>query len=132
MSDNFNKEFVKRELEYLADAGVIDGPSSLAPVAGSAVPKGRKVVTVGGEEWATVPVASGLEREVARLTQLVSDMDVEQQRLREVASWAQAVLTALNVGDVKRESPLHLKLREVMIAFRSRPNPKLTDPKDAV
>lgn len=36
----------------------------------------------------------------------------------EVVSWAQAVLTALNVGDVKRGSPLHSKLREVMIAYR--------------
>lgn len=37
---------------------------------------------------------------------------------REVARWAQALLTALNVGDVKSGSPLHLKLREVMIAYR--------------
>jgi len=36
----------------------------------------------------------------------------------EVAGWAQAVLTALNVGDVKSGSPIHLKLREVMIAYR--------------
>lgn len=35
-----------------------------------------------------------------------------------VVGWAQAVLTALNVGDVKSGSPLHLKLREVMIAYR--------------
>ncbi len=34
-------------------------------------------------------------------------------------SWAQATLTALNVGDVKSGSPLHLKLREVMIAYRA-------------
>ncbi len=37
---------------------------------------------------------------------------------QEVAGWAQSVLTALNVGDVKSGSPLHLKLREVMIAYR--------------
>ena len=37
----------------------------------------------------------------------------------EVVSWAQCVLTALNVGDVKSGSPLHLKLREVMIAYRA-------------
>ena len=36
----------------------------------------------------------------------------------EVAKWAQSVLTALNVGDIKSGSPLHLKLREVMIAYR--------------
>lgn len=37
----------------------------------------------------------------------------------EVVAWAQAVLTALNVGDVKSDSKLHLKLREVMIAYRA-------------
>jgi hypothetical protein len=37
----------------------------------------------------------------------------------EPLSWAQAALTALNVGDVKSGSPLHLKLREVMIAYRA-------------
>ena len=37
---------------------------------------------------------------------------------REVARWAQAVLTGLNVGDIRSGSPLHLKLREVMIAYR--------------
>ncbi len=37
----------------------------------------------------------------------------------EVAHWAQAVLTGLNVGDVMSGSPLHLKLREVMIAYRA-------------
>ena len=36
----------------------------------------------------------------------------------EVVSWAQAVLTALNVGDGKSGSKLHLKLRETMIAYR--------------
>jgi hypothetical protein len=38
---------------------------------------------------------------------------------QEVIHWAQAVLTALNVGDVQAGSALHLKLREVMIAYRS-------------
>ncbi len=38
----------------------------------------------------------------------------------EVVMWAQAVLTALNVGDVQGDSKLHLKLREVMVAFRAR------------
>jgi len=36
----------------------------------------------------------------------------------EVIRWAQATLTGLNVGDVKSGSLLHLKLREVMIAYR--------------
>ena len=39
-------------------------------------------------------------------------------RLLNVARWAQATLTALNTGDVKKNSHLHLKLREVMIAYR--------------
>lgn len=43
---------------------------------------------------------------------------IELESLREVARWAQATLTALNVGDVKSGSALHLKLREVMIAHR--------------
>lgn len=34
--------------------------------------------------------------------------------------WAQAALTALNVGDVRSGSLLHLKLREVMVAYRAR------------
>jgi hypothetical protein len=37
----------------------------------------------------------------------------------QVVVWAQCVLTALNVGDIKSGSPLHLKLREVMIAYRA-------------
>lgn len=37
----------------------------------------------------------------------------------EVIGWAQAVLTALNVGAVQSGSKLHLKLREVMIAYRA-------------
>jgi hypothetical protein len=40
--------------------------------------------------------------------------------LLEVAGWAQSVLTALNVGDVMSGSPLHLKLREVMIDYRDK------------
>lgn len=38
---------------------------------------------------------------------------------QEVLSCAQGVLTGLNVGDVQSGSPLHLKLREVMIAYRA-------------
>ena len=67
------------------------------------------------------------------------DMDSENSalvataidRLREtdeVASWGQAVLTALNVGDVKSGSLLHLKLREVMIAYRASMPEQPNDP----
>lgn len=52
-----------------------------------------------------------LEAEITRLRAIV-------ERLEEVMHWAQAVLTALNVGDVSRESAIHKKLREVMIAYR--------------
>ena len=44
---------------------------------------------------------------------------IERNEAKEVARCAQAVLTALNVGDVQSESPLHKKLREVMIAYRA-------------
>lgn len=37
----------------------------------------------------------------------------------EVVKWAQATLTALNVGDIKMGSLIHLKLREVLIAYRN-------------
>jgi hypothetical protein len=43
----------------------------------------------------------------------------ERDAARDVAQWAQAALTALNVGDVDSGSLLHLKLREVMIAYRA-------------
>lgn len=37
---------------------------------------------------------------------------------QEVIEWAQAALTVLNVSDIKSGSLIHLKLREVMIAYR--------------
>ncbi len=37
---------------------------------------------------------------------------------REVVKWASGILTALNVGNIQSGSLLHLKLREVMIAYR--------------
>jgi len=43
-----------------------------------------------------------------------------QCELDEVVQIAQAILTALNVGDVQKDSKLHLKLREVMIAYRKK------------
>lgn len=43
----------------------------------------------------------------------------DNARLREVMGLAQATLTALNVGDIKSGSPLHLKLREVLIEYRA-------------
>lgn len=63
-------------------------------------------------------------------TQNTTDSNEQQgEAISEVAQCAQAVLTALNVGDVQSGSPLHLKLREVMIAYRERVamGPALTD-----
>jgi len=54
-----------------------------------------------------------LKAEVERLRAATSAEAVK------VIEWAQAVLTALNVGDVQRESLIHKKLREVMIAYRA-------------
>ncbi len=48
------------------------------------------------------------------------DCDAELKSLREVAGWAQAVLTAWNTGDLPRECALHKKLREAMIAHREK------------
>lgn len=39
--------------------------------------------------------------------------------IKDVIQWAQATLSALNVGDVQSESPIHKKLRKVMIAYRA-------------
>lgn len=43
----------------------------------------------------------------------------KEKALEEVIGWAQAVLNSLNVGDIKSESLLHKKLREVMIEYRA-------------
>lgn len=65
-------------------------------------------------------------RFLAASWQDVADLIAEVERLRaenaaskSVAQWAQATLTALNGGDVQRESLLHQKLREVMIQYRA-------------
>jgi hypothetical protein len=47
--------------------------------------------------------------------------------LENMAGWAQAILTALNVGDVRSGSALHLKLREIMIAHRKTINTEETN-----
>lgn len=40
------------------------------------------------------------------------------ERLEDVAGWAQAVLTALNTGDVRKDSLLHHQLRTVLTKYR--------------
>ena len=46
------------------------------------------------------------------------DLQGEVDRLNIVMHTAQGVLTCLNIGDIKSESAMHIKLREVMIAYR--------------
>lgn len=47
----------------------------------------------------------------------------QSEQETELAGWLQAVLTALNVGAIASESPLHKKIREVMIAYRQQKAP---------
>lgn len=54
----------------------------------------------------------------ATMREATEQKDREITALKEVAGWAQAVLTGLNVGDLHSGSLLHLKLREVMIEYR--------------
>lgn len=56
--------------------------------------------------------------EVANLCRARTEAVEAAKRAEPVVAWAQAVLTALNVGDVQKGSPLHIKLREIMIAYR--------------
>jgi len=51
-------------------------------------------------------------------TVLVSKAELES--LRDIAGWAQAILTALNVGNIASKSLIHLALRDVMIKHRER------------
>ena len=57
------------------------------------------------------------QTKITELEQKLEERKLEE--LEKVKVWAQAVLTAMNVGNVERESALHLKLREVMIAYRA-------------
>jgi hypothetical protein len=50
----------------------------------------------------------------------VMRLEAELETALEVVHWAQAVLTALNAGDIKTGSLIHLKLRDVMIAYREK------------
>jgi len=50
-----------------------------------------------------------------------------ERAVQEIISCAQATLTALNVGDVQKGSPMHMKLREVMIAHRDKARAAIID-----
>ena len=52
------------------------------------------------------------------LVDYVRELQGKVERLEIVAGWAQAVLNALNTGDIASGSPLHRKLREIMIQYR--------------
>lgn len=57
---------------------------------------------------------------LTRITDCIRELYAANQlaQLLEIMHWTQATLTALNVGDVRSGSALHLKLREIMIAYR--------------
>lgn len=44
--------------------------------------------------------------------------DLLKGEVKHLASILQGVLTCLNIGDINSESPIHLKIREVMIEHR--------------
>jgi hypothetical protein len=56
--------------------------------------------------------------QVEQIAESLAAVEWRVNRLEEIAHWAQATLTALNVGNVESESRLHKKLREVLIAYR--------------
>ena len=59
------------------------------------------------------------QREFSEAKGYLQALEDERKRVASVVQIAQGVLTALNVGNVASESPLHLKLRETMIAYRA-------------
>ena len=61
------------------------------------------------------------ERDAAKKQLAVRE--VERKRLAEVYHWAQALLTALNTGDVQKESLIHKKLRQALIEYRAALSP---------
>jgi hypothetical protein len=63
--------------------------------------------------WSEVP-----ENNKQLMVAVCGEIAARLERLEVVMHWAQAVLTAWNISDLMKESLLHKKLREVMIAFR--------------
>ena len=61
--------------------------------------------------------------EVEALKEQLAARESECKRLTEVYHWAQALLTALNTGDVQKESLIHKKLRQVLIEYRAALSP---------
>ena len=61
--------------------------------------------------------------EVESLKEQLASRESECKRLTEVYHWAQALLTALNTGDVQKESLIHKKLRQVLIEYRAALSP---------
>lgn len=53
------------------------------------------------------------------LCESIANLLVQQfKHVQDVVDWASATLTALNTGDVHKESLLHLKLRQVIVKYR--------------
>lgn len=63
-------------------------------------------------------IKDSVAEDVEALALEVERLEGQVTKLEEVLNWA---LTALNVGDVQKDSALHLKLREVLIAYRTHP-----------
>lgn len=63
-------------------------------------------------------VLDTMEQEHGKVADMVAPYSTVTEATQEVIGWAQAVLTALNGGSIAKDSLLHLKLREVVIAYR--------------
>jgi flagellar motility protein MotE (MotC chaperone) len=67
--------------------------------------------------WKALGIETFEQASGKSITEIITDLRTQLQASEPVIEWAQATLTALNVGHVHSESPLHKKLREVMIAY---------------
>lgn len=94
-------------------------------------------VFIGSPEWRELPEVeqSLLNRQLGAMTMYsnvlgeriaaftaaqVSDQDAaKREAAQEVIGCAAAVLTALNAGNIERNSAIHLKLRDVIVMYRA-------------
>jgi len=81
------------------------------------------IQTKVAEHDAAKQMLAGVVRECAlhdMASLVLLKLAAAQADTKDVIQLAQAILTALNVGNVESGSVIHLKLREVMIAYRAR------------
>ncbi len=55
---------------------------------------------------------------IEQLEDRIKQLEAENERLTEIMRWTQSCVTALAVGDIKKDSLLHHKIRDLMIAYR--------------